>query len=150
MNETIKKIMFEISQKKNKLIIVTGKKNKNNLIEEKLKTLKNANIFNLNLSLSKILINCSKNELNDPIKIIEELISQKLSKDVIVFTQINILYDINLKWNVIDILKKISRNQLLIVFWDGDYKNNVLYSSAKGHLEYKEYPINTSEAMFIS
>ena len=150
MNETIEKIMFEISQKKNKLIIVAGKKNKNNLIEEKLKTLKNANIFNLNLSLSKILINCSKNELNDPIKIIEELISQKLSKDVIVFTQINILYDINLKWNVIDILKKISRNQLLIVLWDGDYKNNVLYCAVKGHAEYKEYPINTSEEMFIT
>ena len=150
MNETIEKIMFEISQKKNKLIIVTGKKNKNDLMEEKLKILKNANIFNLNLSLSKILINCSKNELEDPVEIIEELISQKLSKDVIVFTQINILYDINLKWNVIDILKKISRNQLLIVLWDGDYKNNLLCCAAKGHLEYKEYPINTSEEMFIT
>jgi len=149
MNETIEKIRFEISQKKHKLIIVVDKKNKNNLIEEKLKTLENITIFNLNLSLSKILIDCSKNELNDPVEIIEKLISQRLSKEVIMFTQINILYDINLKWNVIDILKKISRNQLLIVFWDGYYKNNVLHYSKKEHLEYKEYQIKNSEEILI-
>ena len=45
-----------LSQKKHKLIIVVGKKNKNNLIVEKLKTLENINIFNLNLTLSKILM----------------------------------------------------------------------------------------------
>ena len=149
MNETIEKIRFEISQKKHKLIIVVDKKNKNNLIEEKLKTLENITIFNLNLSLSKILIDCSKNELNDPVEIIEKLISQRLSKEVIMFTQINILYDINLKWNVIDILKKISRNQFLIVFWAGDYKNNILHYSKKGHLEYKEYQIKNSDEILI-
>ena len=149
MNETIEKIRFEISQKKHKLIIVVDKKNKNNLIVEKLETLENINIFNLNLTLSKILIDCSKNELNDPVEIIEKLISQRLSKEVIMFTQINILYDINLKWNVIDILKKISRNQLLIVFWDGYYKNNVLHYSKKEHLEYKEYQIKNSEEILI-
>ena len=56
MNETIEKIRFEISQKKHKLIIVVDKKNKNNLIVEKLETLENINIFNLNLTLSKILM----------------------------------------------------------------------------------------------
>ena len=149
MNEKIENLIFEISQNKYKLIIIVGKKNENSQTVEKLKMLENIKIFDLNSVLSKILINYSKKELNEPVEIIQELISQKSSKDVIVFNQINILHDINLEWNVIDIFKKISRNQLLVVFWDGEYKNCILHCATKGHLEYKEYPIKKSEEILI-
>jgi hypothetical protein len=149
LNEKIENLIFEISQNKYRLIIIVGKKNENSQTVEKLNMLENIKIFDLNSALSKILISYSKKELNEPVEIIQELISQKSSKDVIVFNQINILHDINLKWNVIDIFKKISRNQLLVVFWDGEYKNYILHCATKGHLEYKEYQIKKSEEILI-
>jgi hypothetical protein len=149
LNEKIENLIFEISQNKYRLIIIVGKKNENSQMVEKLKMLENIKIFDLNSVLSKILINYSKKELNEPVEIMQELISQKSSKDVIVFNQINIIHDINLKWNVIDIFKKISRNQLLVVFWEGEYKKHILHYALKGHLEYKEYPIKKSEEILI-
>ena len=141
LNETINAIKFEIDRKNHKLIIVVSTKNTHDSLLEKLQTIEKIDCLNLNFHLSKILIQLSKNEFNDPVEIIENLLSENSSKDIILFSNINILFDSTLKWNPMDILKKLSRNHFLIVFWEGNTNENNLQYAVQSHLEFYQYPL---------
>lgn len=149
LNETIEKIKFEITQNNSKLIIITYNGGKNNSVIKNLQNLGNIDILNLNFLLSQILITLPKNELTDPVKIIENIITKNSSKNIILFSYINILFDVNLKWDVLNILKKLSRNRVLVVLWNGKYDKDVLEYASYSHLEYTKFTIRSSNEILI-
>ncbi len=145
--QTIEKIKSEITRNDHKLIIITGTKNTHNSLLEKLQAFEKIDCINLNLHLSKILI--SKNGLNDPNDIIENLLSEISTKDIILFSNINILFDSTLKWNPMNILKNLSCNHMLIVFWDGEINGNNLQYAVQKHSEFRQYPIHDLTEILI-
>jgi len=149
LTKTINDIEYELKNKNHKLIIIIGDSNSNHLLSEKLQNFKNIDSLNLNFYLSKILHSLSKNERTDPVNIIEDIISEHSSKDVILFCNINILFDTNLKWNPIEIFKKLSRNHFLIVLWDGKLTGNKLQYASSQHLEYCQYQLPDLGEIFI-
>jgi hypothetical protein len=149
LNKTIEDIKFHITQNNHKLIIILGDKNTNNLLLEKLKSLENIDILNLNLLLSRILITLKKNEQNNPDELIENTLFKNLTKDVILLSHINILFDINLKWDPLDIFKKLSRNKMIIVLWDGKLTKRGLEYASHPHLENIYYSIDKFEEILI-
>ena len=68
--KTIEKIKSEIDHKNHKLIILVDKTNKNDLLIEKIQTLNNVDVLNLNFLLTKILVTISKQQQSNPIEII--------------------------------------------------------------------------------
>ena len=149
LTETVEKIKFHITQNNHKLMIVLGDKNSNNLLLEKLKSLENIDTLNLNLFLSKILITLKKDERNNPDELIESMLFKNSNKDVILLSHINILFDINLKWNPLDIFKKLSRDKIIIVLWDGKFTKRGLEYASHPHLENTHYSIGELGEIFI-
>ena len=149
LTETVEKIKFHITQNNHKLMIVLGDKNSNNLLLEKLKSLENIDTLNLNLFLSKILITLKKDERNNPDELIESMLFKNSNKDVILLSHINILFDINLKWNPLDIFKKLSRDKIIIVLWDGKLTKRGLEYASHPHLENIYYSIDKFEEILI-
>jgi hypothetical protein len=147
--QTIEKIKFHITQNNHKLIIILGDKNTHNLLLEKLKSLENIDILNLNLLLSKKLITLSKNEYSNPVEILEDLFIENSTKDVILLSYINILFDVNLKWNPLDIFKKLSLNRTVVVLWDGKLNERGLEYASPQHLEYRQYSISDLNEILI-
>ena len=147
---TMEKIKFHITQNDHKLIIILGDKKTNNNLLEKLKSLENFDILNLNHLLSKILITLSKNEQrSNPIEIIETIFAKNSTKDVILLSYINILFDVNLKWNPLDIFKKLSLNRTVVVLWDGKLNERGLEYASPQHLEYRQYSISDLTEILI-
>lgn len=149
LNETIKKIKLEMTTNNPKLIIITVNGNENNSLIKNLQNLGNIDILNLNFLLSQILITLPKNKLSDPVKIIENIITKNSSKNIILFSSINILFDVNLKWNPLQILKKLSRNHFLIVLWNGKYDKVGLDYASYPHQEHVKFSIQNSTEIFI-
>ena len=141
--KTIEKIKFEIDHKNHKLIILVDKTNKNDLLIEKIQTLNNVDVLNLNFLLTKILVTISKQQQSNPIEIIEEILSKNCFNDIILFSNINILFDVNLKWNPLEILKKLSRKYFIIVLWNGKFRTHSIFNS-----RFRRDPYNRVVMMF--
>jgi len=147
--KTIEKIKSEIDHKNHKLIILVDKTNKNDLLIEKIQTLNNVDVLNLNFLLTKILVTISKQQQSNPIEIIEEILSKNCFNDVILFSNINILFDENLKWNPLEILKKLSRKYFIIVLWNGKFNEHGLEYASHPHLEHTQYSIRDLDEILI-
>ena len=149
LNETIEKIKFHVTQNDYKLMIICGDKNANNSLLEKLKSFENIDILNLNLILSRILITLKKNELDNPNELIENTLFKNTTKDIILLAHTNILFDVNLKWNPLDIFKKLSRNRTIIVLWDGELTRRGLEYASHPHLENMNYSMDELDQIII-
>lgn len=146
---TLEKIKFHILQNDHKLMIILGDKKTNNYLLEKLKSLESVDILNLNYLLSKTLITLPKNEQSNPVEIIEYMLSENSGNIVILFSHIHILFDVNLEWNPLDILKKLSRKKTIIVLWDGQFNDGGLEYASPPHLEYRQYAISDFSEILI-
>ena len=110
INDVEFKMMFSKEAENDyNLMIVVG----NNSIKKRILKIQEYIKINLNFELSRILINSTKNEVMDPVSLIEKIIEKKGEK--IFLTDINVLFDSNLKWDPLKILKKLSEKYCLLV-----------------------------------
>jgi len=149
LDEIINKIKNELGKKSNKLILIVGDTIINEDLSTKLSTLQEIQCFNLNLLLSKKLIDLSNKERSRPLEIIEEILNKEFRKNVILFNKINILFDSKLKWNPFDILKKIARNYIIIAMWDGEFDGAFLKYAKTGHTESVQFPYSQDSNLCV-
>ena len=147
--EIIEEIKQELVIKVHSLIIIVGDFKKNTLLKKKLQNLESLTTINLNLHLSEILTSMSGNERTNPVEIIEEILLDVNSNNVIFLGDNNILFDSNLKWNPLEIFKKLSRTYHLLVLWDGTLDGKILKYAHTGHAEFREFQLPDSEAILI-
>lgn len=145
--EIINDIKHEIDKRDYKLIILVGSQIENSSLIKKLEKLEWLKTINLNYHLSKLLHDVQKNELSNPIDLIEKLPLE--SKSTIFFNYNNILFDSNLEWDPLQIFKKLSRNYSIVAFWDGYKDNHTLKYAQNGHNEFKVFPLSDLQDVFI-
>jgi hypothetical protein len=147
--DTVEQIKFHITHESHKLMIVIGKKNDHTLLVEQLQNLESIDIINLNLLLTRTLVSLSTLDQNNPDEIIKNILSEHSSKNVILFSNIHILFDINLQWNPLEILKKLSQKYIIVALWDGQINENGLEYAPRSHLEHTQYPIQSFNEILI-
>jgi len=144
INDVEFKMMFSKEAENDyNLMIVVG----NNSIKKRILKIQEYIKINLNFELSRILINSTKNEVMDPVSLIEKIIEKKGEK--IFLTDINVLFDSNLEWDPLKILKKLSEKYCLLVFWEGKIDGKFLTYAVKEHKEFVEFPEQKDEGILI-
>lgn len=145
--ELVSEIQNELEKRDHSLIILVGNQTEKTALIKKLEQLDSLNTVSLNYHLSKILSDISKNELPDPVELIEKLLLK--SQTTIFFNYNNILFDSSLQWNPLDIFKKLSRDRTIVVFWDGQLGNRSLKYAQTGHKEFSEFQLPESDVILI-
>lgn len=142
------KIIKEIEKSANdynRLILIVGQYNsgKTSLIREIGKEL-NLDVINVNLELSRNLLDMSKSERMVNIQTIFNTIVEKKSVQdgVVLLDNIEILFDYELKIDPLKILKDLSRYYIVVAIWNGKIENGSVIYGQIGHREYRKYPPN--------
>ena len=120
----------------NKLIFVIDKS-----FIENIKEKTNYKCINLNISLTKRLLEYPIKKIGSKVgKLTQDIISM-YDDEVIIINGLEVLFTNHLNVSCIELLKLNSRNRILIVEWPGEYENDTLIY-AKGHIEEFKYKVN--------
>ena len=99
-------------------------------------------VVNVNLELSRAMLELpEKQRALHARKLLEEIVS-KLSGEIVLLDNIEILFDASLKLNPLRLLQLISRNRTLVVAWNGSIEKDHLTYASPDHPEYRRYPIS--------
>lgn len=100
-----------------------------------------APLININLELSSRLLEIPERQRAlQVLKILTDIINTN-KKDVLIFDNIELLFDISLKQDPLRLLQELSRTTTIIASWNGTIENNHLVYATPDHLEYRRYPI---------
>lgn len=97
--------------------------------------------INLNVSLAEKLLEYPIKKRMSRVGDAAQDIINKNDEDIIAINGIEVLFTKHLNVDCIELLKRISRNKVLIVKWPGEYKNDILIY-ASGHIEEYKYKVN--------
>jgi len=101
----------------------------------------NAPIININLEISRRLLELTERQrLIDLQSILGEIV-RAFSEDVILLDNIEILFDESLKKDPLKLLQELSRNKTIVAAWNGTIINGQLTYAVSGHPEFRRYPI---------
>lgn len=73
-------------------------------------------------------------------EIVRKMISERGSQ-VVLLDNIEILFDVNVKWDVLGILQRLSKNTTIVAAWAGLARDGRLSYAEPDHPEYKRYEI---------
>jgi ABC-type hemin transport system ATPase subunit len=98
-------------------------------------------LLNVNLSLSRQMLELTERQraLQLP-RLMSELINTA-NRDVVLLDNIEVLFDVSLKQDPLRLLQGLSRNNTIVVAWNGVTENEHLVYAIPGHVEYKRYPL---------
>jgi len=101
----------------------------------------NAPRLNLNLELSRRLLDVP--EKQRPLQVLGILrdLLKEYASDVIILDNLELLFAEELKQDPLSLMKKLARNQLLVAAWSGRTDRGYLLYADPSHREYRRYPI---------
>lgn len=98
-----------------------------------------APLINVNLELSRRMLDLTKRQR---ILWVQRLMGEILSEaaaDMVLFDNIEILFDNDLQQDPLRLLQGLSRNRLIVAAWSGEYLNRSLMYAEPKHREYRRY-----------
>ena len=98
-----------------------------------------APLINVNLELSRRMLDLTERQraLQLP-RLLGEIVNET-EGDVALLDNIEILFDVALKQDPLRLLQGLSRNQTIVVSWNGSIENDSLTYAVPGHPEYMRY-----------
>ncbi len=99
-------------------------------------------LINVNLEISRLMLEMTKRQRTLQLPRLLQDISLKSKGEVILFDNIEILFDIELQQDPLRLLQGLSRNKTVIASWSGSVANNFLTYATPEHPEYRRYPLN--------
>ncbi|MDQ7839163.1 MAG: BREX-3 system P-loop-containing protein BrxF [Thermodesulfobacteriota bacterium] len=100
-----------------------------------------APIVNVNLELSKCLLDLGQKKRQLKLPTLLDDIIRKREDTLLLLDNIELLFDTNLKLKPLSLLQTVSRNKTLVVSWNGHIANDRLLYAEPGHHEYRECDI---------
>lgn len=140
VNYVIKKIS-KVKELYFRLILLVGPSGcgKTKLLQE-LSTLTPAPIINVNLELSRALMELSERQRVLQLTRILNKIVADVSSDLVLLDNTEILFDSHLKQDPLRLLQGLSRNKTIIATWNGNITDDHITYAVPGHPEYRRYP----------
>jgi len=105
-------------------------------------------LTNINLELSKQLIDLSPEQRVFKTSEILDQVLNKYSNEVVILTKIDILFNVELQQDPLKLLKMFSRKKILIANWAGIQSNDSISYAESGHPDYRRY--NNPEVVTLS
>ena len=96
--------------------------------------------MNLNLELSKALLELTERQRILKLPLLIDEIVGKLNDQVVLIDNIEILFEVSLKQDPLRLFQQISRNRTVVVAWNGTIAGGSLTYAATNHPEYRRYP----------
>lgn len=134
----------EASKSYYRLVLIVGLagSGKTNVIKE-VSTLASVPLINLNLELSRQMLDLTERKriLQLP-RIVSEIVD-KTQRGLVLFDNIELLFDVRLMCDPLRLLQGISRNVTVVSTWNGSITSGHLIYASPGHPEYRRYPIES-------
>jgi len=131
-----------------RLVLIVGKggTGKTTVIQN-LAKLHNSDPININLSLSKELLELTEKQRQLKLA---EILAQAVNGngDKVFLDNIEILFDVELKQDPLRLLQGLSRNLTVVASWNGTFENGKLTYAEPGHREYRSYDL--TDTLFVS
>ena len=101
-----------------------------------------ATLINVNLEVSRLMLEMTQRQRTLELPRLLQDISARSQGEVILFDNVEVLFDVELKQDPLRLLQGISRNKTVVCAWSGSVVNNILTYATPEHPEYKRYPVN--------
>ncbi len=97
-------------------------------------------MINVNLELSRRMLDLTERQraLQLP-RLLREIVND--DEGVVLFDNIEILFDVSLKQDPLRLLQGLSRNKTVVAAWNGTIVEDSLTYAAPAHPEYRRYPM---------
>lgn len=120
-----------------RLILLVGTSSDNTLAMREIPKELDTEVINLNLELSKLLLNKTLRQRKLDLTKAMQLIVR--GKEITFIDHAEILFDVDLGQDPLRLLEGLSRNQAIVVSWNGKVLNDKLIYGEIGHPEYRSY-----------
>jgi len=101
----------------------------------------NAPMINVNLELSKIMLDLTERQRALQIPRLLSGIVNSLQSETVLLDNIEILFVVSLKQDPLRLLQGLSRNKIVVATWNGTIDGNHIIYAEPGHSEFKRYAI---------
>ena len=148
VTDKVKQALIAANGLYHRLVLLAGEtgSNKTNVLRKIAKDL-DTTVINLNLALSNELLDMSAKQRSLRLQGIFRDIADK-NRSPIIFDNLEILFDTDLKQDPLRLLQDLSRNHTVLASWSGSFNGQRLIYSETGHSEYRRY--ETVDALIVS
>jgi hypothetical protein len=125
-----------------RLIIVVGlgRSGKTTALQQ-VRDAANATLVNVNLELSKRLLDLTERQRSLQIpRLLDEIVGETNSDEVLLDNN-EILFDIQLKQDPLRLLQGLSRSRTIVASWNGRSNAENLFFATPDHPEFRQYPL---------
>ena len=120
-----------------RLILLVDKEGDHAQLEKEISEQLGIEAVNVNLELSKRLLNQTARQRKlYLLKSMNEIVQ---NDKVVLLDHTEILFDVELEQDPLRLLESLSRNQTIVVFWNGQVRGGKLIYAEQGHPEYRSY-----------
>lgn len=100
-----------------------------------------APLINVNLELSRRMLDLTERQraLQLP-HLLAEIVGASAA-DVVLLDNVEVLFDVSLKWDPLRLLQGLSRNKTVVAAWSGAIDGEHMVYATPDHPEYKRYPL---------
>ncbi|WP_322488569.1 BREX-3 system P-loop-containing protein BrxF [Chloroflexus sp.] len=102
--------------------------------------LTSAPMINVNLELSRRLLNLTERQRAIHLPRILGDIVQETAAELVLLDNIELLFDVHLHVDPLRLLQRLARNRTVVATWNGTVGPNGLTYAVPGHPEYRRYP----------
>ena len=103
-----------------------------------------APLMNINLQLSRRMLDLTERQRALRVQPLLDQIAAESGSDVILFDNVEILFDVALQQDPLRLLQGLSRSRTVAAAWNGSIEHAHLVYAASQHPEYRRYPVAAS------
>lgn len=120
-----------------RLILLVDEKEDHNQLAKEIASKLDMNVVNVDLELSKKLLN--QTERQRKLNLSRSMNEIVPKGKAVLLDHIEILFDVELGQDPLRLLESLSRNQTIIAFWNAQVRDGRLIYAEQGHPEYRNY-----------
>jgi len=139
----LESLVHEIAVLKSKLILLIGPPgNGKTVVLHQLANSRNLTPLSVGFELGTRLAMVPHKHRNlEASNILRELTDQHAKDNLLLIDNIELLFDIKLKLDPLELLRRIARTRCVVATWPGELRNGRLEYAEIGHPEYQDYSI---------
>jgi len=150
LSDQISESMASVKACYHRLVVVVGpsRSGKTTALQQ-VRDAANAPLVNVNLELSKRLLDLTERQRSLQIpRLLDEIVGET-GRDEVLLDNNEILFDIQLKQDPLRIFQGLSRSRTIVVSWNGRTNAESLFYATPDHPEFRQYPLRDMTVVVV-